>query len=668
MADSNSVDAEIESCLFLHCPLGNQTEVGAFLQCDKSISLKAPNESVCKKELLKNISESRDKLFFVLFYLDGPDKEPEKEPTSFLIQTDPYRLPEEEEEVDGPHAFHCTFFLEHPDDIDKVNTKKRFWFRWQKYYAKTDTLSKDMTLFHPNQTKIATKRSYLVWEEWLDLTDPSVCIHGPFDFGSNSKNMPTYCIRQKDWDKLPGKVLSSQVFEKNRIGRKRIKLNDDKTEAYVGGKTLSIKKFYYMKESNADSKILYYLTEIKKEHNKEYCGICAEYISTKVTNGLYVKINSSSISIPLAALHEEKTSRCRASNISSYIYCPPERKQRFHFAYYLDQCVEKNKLQLNQLPKILDLFCGAGGMSTGFALAGVETRWAVDQDQYSSATYKASTHGRNTQVYCESISCFFKNVRGSRAGYPKKGEVDHIHASPPCQGFSIENRHGGSNDQENKDLSHSFTESIDIFRPKTATMENVLGILQAQHANYIDSIVQKLISMEYQVRCVVLNAKNYGDPQSRRRFIIFAAHKYCELPRIPDVTHGAGTSRPYNTVASAIDFLERFPPDNDGGAGTFQMSDGTFIFNHSGSKITPTIEDLRLVGNKPANTITCNCKRVHHKAERYLTVREAASLQSFPANYQFFGSKESMYRQVGNAVPVRLARAIARSVLTSHEA
>mmetsp|Transcript_14608 Transcript_14608/g.16716 ORF Transcript_14608/g.16716 Transcript_14608/m.16716 type:complete len:325 (+) Transcript_14608:340-1314(+) len=324
---------------------------------------------------------------------------------------------------------------------------------------------------------------------------------------------------------------------------------------------------------------------------------------------------------------------------------------------------------MDRSPKILDLFCGAGGMSVGFASAGVETSWAIDKDQSSSATYKASAHGRNTKVYCEDIAYFFENVRSNRPGYPGKGEVDHIHASPPCQGFSRENRSGGHDDEVNKDLSYSFTESIEMLRPKTATMENVLGILQTQHSSYIDKIVLKLLSMEYQLRCVVLNAMNYGDPQSRRRFIIFAARKDCELPKIPHVTHGTGTLRPYNTVESAIDFLDRFPPDCNGGGGTFQMADGTAIFNHSGSARTPAVEDRRLVGNKPAGTITCNnFQRVHHTANRYLTVREAACLQSFPVNYQFFGSQVSMHRQIGNAVPVRLAKVIARNVLASHEA
>jgi len=99
------------------------------------------------------------------------------------------------------------------------------------------------------------------------------------------------------------------------------------------------------------------------------------------------------------------------------------------------------------------------------------------------------------------------------------------------------------------------------------------------------------------------------------------------------------------------------------------MADGTAIFNHSGSARTPAVEDRRLVGNKPAGTITCNnFQRVHHTANRYLTVREAACLQSFPVNYQFFGSQVSMHRQIGNAVPVRLAKVIARNVLASHEA
>jgi len=664
MTDFTEDAEEIENRLFLLCPPVNQTEKNT-LRCNRSRSEDQEKESLCKKELLELLANFRDKLFFVLFHLDGP----EKEPTSFLVQADPHRLPELEDEVDDPNALHCTFFLEHPNDINKEETKKRFWLRWQKYNPKTDTLCKKLTLYSPGQKKKALKRSCLPWGEWLDLTDSAVCIHGPFDFGSNSKNLPTYCIRKKDWAKLPSRILSSQFLEKERINRKKMKFTDDKAGVYIGNRLFLFNKFYSKARSHADGKSLYFLTDVKKQSDKEYYGICTKHIPMKTINNLYVKVDSSHISIPLVELHEAKECFCRADNISPYTYCPPERNKAFHFAYYFDQTITNVNSSMNHSPKILDLFCGAGGMSAGFALAGVETSWAIDKDQFSSATYKASAHGRSTKVYCEDISCFFKNVRSDRPGYPRRGEVDHIHASPPCQGFSSENRFGGSDDKANKDLSYSFTESIELFRPKTATMENVLGMLQTQHSSYIDKIVPTLLSMEYQVRCVVLNAMNYGDPQSRRRFIIFAARKDCELPKVPQVTHGTGTLRPCNTVDSAIGFLSSFPPDcDDGGGGSFQMDDGTAIFNHKESTRKPAVEDRRLVGNKPAGTITCNnFQRVHHTANRYLTVREAACLQSFAVNYQFFGSQGSMYRQIGNAVPVKLARAIAWSVLASHE-
>ena len=83
------------------------------------------------------------------------------------------------------------------------------------------------------QTKLARKRSFIDFADWIDLTDPNVYIHGPFNSQSNTKNKPTYCVQQKDWNKLPGKDLGSSVTKDDKHNDKKVKLNDNKDGAII---------------------------------------------------------------------------------------------------------------------------------------------------------------------------------------------------------------------------------------------------------------------------------------------------------------------------------------------------------------------------------------------------------------------------------------------------
>jgi len=633
------------------------------------------------QEILEKIKKSRDKLFFIFHDVNGAKQ-------SFLVQVDlDQQFDDDEEGVLPNTCLYCVFFLVHPDDHDKPKPTKRFWIRWHKYNNKSKTLSPDVVLHSPLQTKLARKRSFIDFADWIDLTDPNVYIHGPFNFQSNEKNKPTYCVHQKDWNKLPGKDLGSNVIEEDKHNKKRVKLNDNKDGAIMGKKKFIVGNFYVKTPNNNDQDeetvTLFKIIEIKKDDSQEYCAICRSYEISKELDGCYAEIHNSSFSIPLTDLCDAPKSLMKTGSISTFVHCKPKENAPFHLAYFYDNkslIYERSRRSLGTVfpehrPCALEIFSGAGGMGLGLTLAGFRVKWAMDRDPFACATYKASEHGRNTQMFCESIECFLKKVREKRRGYPQIGEVDHLHASPPCQGFSTANRGGGLNDKMNNELSNSFTEAVQIFQPKTATMENVFGMLQEEHKkNYLHKIISDLLEMNYQVRCVLLNAKNYGDPQSRRRLIIFAAQKGYLLPSTPSMTHGQsiknnGVLLPFNTSESAIGFIEKIEPDYDG-AGIFKLSgdhNSTTIYNHRCSGMTIAPDDKKLVRNEPAWAITSSQRRIHYSKERFLSVRETACLQSFPVDYQFFGTQESMHRQIGNAVPVKFAKAIGRSVLVAHE-
>ena len=103
----------------------------------------------------------------------------------------------------------------------------------------------------------------------------------------------------------------------------------------------------------------------------------------------------------------------------------------------------------------VDLFAGAGGMSIGLEKAGFDVKWMVDNDHLAAATYRANTSHNNVQIYTEDAKTFLKKSIQGNPCYPKVGDVDHIHASPPCKGFSRANRNGGKDDMLNNKVRHT---------------------------------------------------------------------------------------------------------------------------------------------------------------------------------------------------------------------
>lgn len=319
-------------------------------------------------------------------------------------------------------------------------------------------------------------------------------------------------------------------------------------------------------------------------------------------------------------------------------------------------------------PSSLDLFVGAGGMSLGMQKAGFEVKWAVDNDALAASTLQANTSHGGVKVFQEDVKTFLKKSTAGDPAYPTADEVDHIHASPPCKGFSRANRNGGKDDFKNNQQTLLFVRAVQHFRPMTATFENVPGLVLDDYKRYLQSLVVGLLRMSYQVRVTILNSCSYGDAQKRRRLILMAARRDCILPAPPMPTHGEGPNLlPLRTSRDAIEKLEEYVPMSSRTSGAINIK-GVVIHNHICSSVKPKEgDDFVLEPCLPSRTILAKSRtHVHYKFGRFITVREAACLQSFPPTYQFFGSLSSQYSQVGNAVPVRLATAIARSVAVTH--
>lgn len=357
---------------------------------------------------------------------------------------------------------------------------------------------------------------------------------------------------------------------------------------------------------------------------------------------------------------------------------------------------------------VIDLFCGCGGFSKGFEEAGFNVRFGVDLWNDAIVTYQknfpnaVALNKDITQVNSEQIL----EMCGMSSS-----EVDVIIGGPPCQGFSVSGKR--MIDDERNKLYKSFVELVSEIKPKMFVMENVPGLVRLFDGKVKDQVLEDFTSIGYTVKYQILSADKYGVPQQRRRvFFIGLNNKTFKNPdcyEYPEPFTGIGEMFPAITCKDAISDLDFVPddvvlgedipyeisPQND-----YQrlMREGSeSIRNHSitihkektkeiismvpdGGNYKNLPEELwstrkvhiawtRMDSKRPCFTIdTGHNHHFHYRANRVPTVRESARIQSFPDSFEFIGIKTSQLKQVGNAVPPLLAKAIAESVIKTLEA
>jgi C-5 cytosine-specific DNA methylase len=170
---------------------------------------------------------------------------------------------------------------------------------------------------------------------------------------------------------------------------------------------------------------------------------------------------------------------------------------RFGYIYQpLDNPPRRQGLRKGPI-RVLDLFAGAGGMHQGFKrVPGFQTAKVVEMNELSVKTFQSNNPG--VSVYAGDVRKFLQEARDPQIR-KKLGVIDHIHASPPCQGFSCANIWGGKNDEANNNLSLVWIDAIRQFRPKTASFENVGGMWRNKHFHYLRFIMKELLALGYQV-------------------------------------------------------------------------------------------------------------------------------------------------------------------------
>lgn len=361
-------------------------------------------------------------------------------------------------------------------------------------------------------------------------------------------------------------------------------------------------------------------------------------------------------------------------------------------------------------PTVVDLFCGAGGLSHGFMQAGYEVLFGTDIDPTFGKTFLCSHPG--AKFAATPIQSLGVEEILNETGL-KPGELDVLVGGPPCQGYSVYN-HGRGEQDPRAGLFREYLRIVRGLQPKWLVMENVTGLKSISGGRLIESIVSEIKASGYSnVDCAVLKAEEYGVPQERRR-VVFIANRL-DLPvSYPPRSHD-GEGRPFNTIWDAIGDLP--PIDCDGALEqkanyasdpmnafqTMMRQHSIKLMNHYGPKLgKANLERIRHIpqggswrdvpfdllpaGMKKAKrsdhtkrygrprptdlscTILTKCDihwgaYVHPIQNRAFTVREAARLQSFPDHFEFHGSMTEQFVQVGNAVPPMMAKAIAEEIL-----
>lgn len=344
---------------------------------------------------------------------------------------------------------------------------------------------------------------------------------------------------------------------------------------------------------------------------------------------------------------------------------------------------------------VLDLFCGAGGLSAGFELQGhFETVAGIDTYKAALDTfYRNHQHASDEFSTPNDVSCLNGSDILHRLGLK---HVDVVVGGPPCQGFSAAGKRQDSD--ERNALVWEFCRIVSEIKPKAFVMENVPRIVRATNAdgeNVMEALMRKFTTHGYRTTFWKLNAVDYGVPQLRKRAFIVGVLDGPELPQ-PTAKFGSETGlfsscEAYVTVQDALsDLPEPLYPDPQDYESKPRTAFQEFIrqgsaglHNHTPSKHRPDMAQrmldqapgtrlypnwnhawYKLMLDKPSMTVKENHRApfVHPFKPRVTTPRECARLQSFSDRFVFIGTKTDHLIQIGNAVPPLLGKAIAEVV------
>lgn len=338
----------------------------------------------------------------------------------------------------------------------------------------------------------------------------------------------------------------------------------------------------------------------------------------------------------------------------------------------------------------IDAFCGAGGLSLGLKKAGFEILFSFDNDPLCIETLKENKKYHNHK-------CSTLDVRGSLNGRMlkianlKRGELDLLAGGPPCQGFSVQRTVGGDHDDRNL-LVDDYGDLIIEIYPKFFLLENVTGIGGKRGRETLEKFKNKMENHGYICHEKILDAKDYGVPQRRKRYILVGER----TSSAPLFCWPQKNDRKTKTVRDAIAHLPPIPSDgkphpdismhradklSEKNLKRIRAISSGQAREHLPEELLAECHKIRadIIGHRNvygrmewdlvAPTITAKFdsftrgKFGHPEQDRSISLLEGALLQSFPEDYFFLGNKIQAARQIGNAVPPLLGEAIGKEII-----
>lgn len=363
---------------------------------------------------------------------------------------------------------------------------------------------------------------------------------------------------------------------------------------------------------------------------------------------------------------------------------------------------------------MIDLFAGAGGLSLGMEQAGFHVIYANEIESTSAYTYIKNRQLSKDSFFEGDISILNREISGKNFD-----DCFLVCGGPPCQGFSEANRQRIIDDPRNH-LYKEFLLFLKSVRPYFFLMENVKGMIK-KSPEILENF-QTVLGKEYNISARILNAKDFSVPQNRERFFVIGNRLGIDssevfeiaqhLPQrafvlhdaiadLPELKPNRNRNRP-DLENEEIGFREKEFHYHSTEFNRFINSDKVVdkLYNHrnrynndrdieiytrlpqGGNSLDPSIKDImpyssrnhmfkdkyfKLVNNEICKTITSHMKfdcnmYIHPTQSRGLSPREAARIQTFPDDYVFYGASNNWYKQIGNAVPVKLAESLGRAI------
>ena len=326
--------------------------------------------------------------------------------------------------------------------------------------------------------------------------------------------------------------------------------------------------------------------------------------------------------------------------------------------------------------KCIELFAGAGGLALGLEQAGFEEIALVEIDRIACETLRINRPKWN--VIEEDVVEFSKKDLLKEFNL-KKGELDLVSGGYPCQAFSYAGKKLGFDDIRGT-MFYYYADFLRQLQPKMFIAENVKGLTTHNGGKTIQTMIDVFEELGYNVQWQVLNAWNYGVAEKRQRVVIIGIRKDLK----DKVKFEYPTPHEYKPVLK--DVLKNVP--DSVGAKYPESKKKVFDLVPPGGYWKDLPEEVakdymkscyymgggrtgiarRLSWDEPSLTLTCSpmmkqTDRCHPDESRPLTTREYARIQSFPDDWQFAGKMNDIYKQIGNAVPVNLAKCVGESIM-----